>query len=61
MEYTKEQISEYVLGWLGAGRTEHDINDIFAAISNAATCVKDPSDGIDAYVRRKEYYASIKY
>lgn len=56
MEYTKEQISSYVLGWLSAGKETHDINDVFAAISNAATCVKDGSDGIESYVERFKIY-----
>lgn len=40
------------MGWLSAGNETHDINDVFAAISNAATCVKDGSDGIESYVER---------
>ena len=52
MEYTKEQIASYVLGWLSAGKDTHDINDVFSAISNSATCVKDGNDGIEWYVKR---------
>lgn len=46
MNYTKEQIASYVLGWLSAGNETHDFNDVFAAIKNAALMVDDTQDGI---------------
>jgi len=56
MKYTKEQISNYVLGWLGAGNDTHDFNDVYAAIKNAALMVDDNQDGIESYVERFRLY-----
>jgi hypothetical protein len=56
MQYTKEQIASYVLGWLGTGNETHDFNDVFAAIKNAALMVDDTQDGIESYVERFQLY-----
>ena len=53
MKYIKQEIAEYVCGWLSAGCEEHDFNDVFAAIKNAALMVDDDQDGIEAYFKRK--------
>lgn len=61
MQYTKEQISSYVLGWLSAGKDTHDFNDVFAAIKNAARMVDDDQDGIEAYVKRFNHSYHIEF
>lgn len=60
MNYTKEQIASYVLGWLSAGNETHDFNDVFAAIKNAALMVDDTQDGIESYVERFQLYNQKK-
>lgn len=54
MKFTKQQISDYVLGWLSASEETHEINDVIAAIKNASLMVDDHQDGIEAYVERMD-------
>lgn len=60
MEYTKEQIAEYITGWLSIDG-KFDTKQIEAALHNALVCLKDPSDGIESYVERLEYYNSAEF
>jgi hypothetical protein len=55
---TKEDFSDYVCGWLFVDPADPnfsnlDLNNIKAALHNAAFCLDCPNDGIAAYVKRR--------
>lgn len=52
MEYTQQQIADYVTGWLGAGYETHNIIAVKAMLHNAFLMLEDPNDGIEWYVKR---------
>lgn len=58
--FTIEQVRAYVEGWLGAEDNMQALylDQIKAMLNNSLVCVDDPSDGIESYVERWEYYGS---
>jgi hypothetical protein len=54
MKFTKQEIADYVTGWLGAHDETHDLPAVAAAVRNALAMVDDDQDGIEA---RKEHGA----
>jgi len=55
---TKEDFADYVCGWLFVCRADPnfsnlDLNNMKAALLNAANCLDCPNDGIAAYVERQ--------
>lgn len=53
---TKKDLADYVCGWLEAKNAKSDnltLNNIKAALHNAAFCLDCPNDGIEAYVKRR--------
>jgi hypothetical protein len=61
--FTKEQFSDYVLGWLESQEyhaNELSMGNIKAALNNALVAIEDGNDGIVDYVERREYLKSLK-
>ena len=55
--FSKDEIADYLLGWLDAGMGDNqDINSIYAALKNATSMLGDDQDGIEAVRERKKYY-----
>ena len=52
MNFTKQEIADYVTGWLGAHDELHDLPAVAAAIHNALGMVDDDQDGIEACKER---------
>lgn len=52
MKFTKQEIADYVTGWLMAGEEAHDINAVASTLHNALAMVKDYQDGIEACKER---------
>ncbi len=56
MKFTKQQIADYVTGWLSFGHDAYDVVAIQAMLHNARHMLLDNQDGIEAYVNRQKYY-----
>jgi hypothetical protein len=52
MKFTKQEIADYVTGWLGAHNELHELTAVAAAIHNALAMVDDDQDGIEACKER---------
>lgn len=57
-QITKKDLADYVCGWLFVNPADPnfsnlDLNNIKAALHNAANCFDCPNDGIEAYVKRR--------
>ena len=55
--FTKQQFTDYVLGWLESSQyhaDQLDIGNMKAALHNAKVTIDDIDDGIAAEVERKE-------
>jgi hypothetical protein len=55
---TQKDFADYVCGWLFVNPDDPnffnlDLNNIKAALHNAAFCLDCPNDGIAAYVKRR--------
>jgi hypothetical protein len=58
-KFTKEQFSDYVLGWLESQEwtdKELSIGNMKAALNNALMAIEDGDDGIEDYVERQAFY-----
>ena len=53
MEYTENQIRDYVCGWFTDGG-DKDIASLKSALYNAFSMLEDGQDGIKAYVERRK-------
>lgn len=65
MQINKKQFADYVCGWLfvleGDENLENlDLNNMKAALLNAAAMLEDNQDGIEAYVERFTFHANTK-
>ncbi len=58
MNYTIEQVRDYVEGWLmsGCDKQSLTINEIKAMLNNSLVTLDCPDDGLQAYVERMKYY-----
>ena len=52
MKFTKEQIADYVTGWLGANTDEYDIIAIKSMLLNSLNQLIDDQDGIEPHTKR---------
>jgi hypothetical protein len=62
MQISISDFKEYVAGWLFVNSADPsfqnlDLNNMKAALLNAANCLDCPSDGIHSYVGRKEFFS----
>ena len=58
MNITKQDLQDYVAGWLIVNKDDPnfqnlDFNNCFAAIANALSQIECDQDGLKAYVKRK--------
>jgi hypothetical protein len=62
-QITQKDLANYVCGWLFVNPADPnfsnlDLNNMKAALLNAANCLDCPNDGIAAYVERKKAHQS---
>ena len=56
MKYTKEEIEDYVTGFLIYGHDTHDTIAVKAMLLNALNMLEDDQDGIEAVTERIKSY-----
>ena len=64
MQISKKDFCDYVCGWLfvmegDSNFSNLDLNNMRAALANALNCLECPSDGIKAYIQRREHYKNL--
>ncbi|MDB4314471.1 hypothetical protein N9955_00420 [bacterium] len=56
MKFTKQQIADYVTGWLPAGKEKYSVTTVKAMLHNAKYCLEDNQDGIKPFVKEQNNY-----
>lgn len=51
--FTRQEISDYITGWLLAGQDQYTFQDVVACLTNSFLQLNDEYDGLDAYAERR--------